>query len=97
MQLEKELAREIGEIIKEHTKAELRREYAAFRAEMDAFTKQLAEIVELAARKPEKGADGKDGRDGSSITAGEGPPLRPMPVGTLYVDVKTGDLYEFRS
>lgn len=43
------------------------------------------------------GADGSDGVDGLSITSDDGEPSVTQPVGTLYVDAQTGDLYRYEN
>lgn len=44
--------------------------------------------------KGDRGDVGPRGRDGSSISAGDGPPLHGGTPGALYVDAKSGDIYE---
>jgi len=43
------------------------------------------------------GKPGPQGEPGTSMIAGAGAPTQDMPVGTLYLDSETGDLYEFKA
>lgn len=41
------------------------------------------------------GAPGADGKNGLSFLQGSGPPSGTQPVGTSYLDVSNGDVWQF--
>lgn len=43
------------------------------------------------------GEKGDPGQDGTGISAASGAPSAEKPVGSLYVDADTGDLYEYQA
>lgn len=42
----------------------------------------------------ERGERGLDGKDGSGLSTGYGPPEKSGKAGDLYLDTKTGDVYQ---
>lgn len=59
--------------------------------------KLLGDMVALAVAQIPTPKDGKDGAPGASILAGEGPPLFSGREGDLYLDVRSGEVYKFKS
>jgi hypothetical protein len=58
--------------------------------DLDAVAQKVAAFVPA----PKDGKDGSPGEPGTSFTAGDGAPLFDGRNGDVYLDAKTGDLYQ---
>jgi hypothetical protein len=72
--------------------AEINRKAAEFELRMAMLEQKAASV-----KDGENGERGEPGEPGTIFVAGKGMPTEDMPIGSIYLDTGTGDLYEFKS